>query len=278
MLVCMIAPAACANNPKTWNYDTGLDYLFLSYATYCPSDTLQNWSCKWCSQSSGVAKFQPYSFPSDFRTNTFGVVGYNPAWNQIVIAFRGSHNIRNWIVDLNFSKMKPYKNYTNVEVHEGFNNAWNALSPQVLNSAFDLMARYPSASVVVTGHSLGAALATLCALELYSVTSSFASPPQIYVWNYGCPRVGNQAFSDLYKLAIRTHFRHVNNRDIVAHNPPMAMGFYHCPTEVWERGTLPSSFKVCDESGEDPTCSDSLAVTLSVDDHMNYFGFYEECK
>jgi hypothetical protein len=33
-----------------------------------------------------------------------------------------------------------------------------------------------------------------------------------------------------------------------------------------------SSYKVCDGSGEDPTCSDSLLSPISVSDHLHYLG------
>ena len=36
------------------------------------------------------------------------------------------------------------------------------------------------------------------------------------------------------------------------------------------RAERAQSFKVCDDSGEDPTCSNSLWYTTSVDDHLNY--------
>lgn len=47
-------------------------------------------------------------------------------------------------------------------------------------------------------------------------------------------------------------------------------------SEVWERGNTASDFKVCNNSGEDPSCSDSR-VDISIVDHLNYFGLPEGC-
>jgi len=47
------------------------------------------------------------------------------------------------------------------------------------------------------------------------------------------------------------------------------MGFRHAPREVWYTKNQ-TSYTVCDGSGEDPKCSDSLYVATSVSDHLNY--------
>jgi hypothetical protein len=61
----------------------------------------------------------------------------------------------------------------------------------------------------------------------------------------------------------------VHYADIVPHLPPKLLSFVHVPTEVWydEPST---SYKVCDGSGEDPTCSDSLLAPISISDHLEY--------
>eukprot|EP01094_Clydonella_sp_ATCC50884_P025218 TRINITY_DN6551_c0_g1_i1.p1 TRINITY_DN6551_c0_g1~~TRINITY_DN6551_c0_g1_i1.p1 ORF type:complete len:289 (+),score=46.04 TRINITY_DN6551_c0_g1_i1:91-957(+) len=274
--VCAIASlplVTAVNNPLTWNYETGVDYLLLSYAAYCPVESVMRWDCKWCQNSTEVSQFEPYAFPADAQYNTFGFVGYSPVWKQIIVSFRGSHNLQNFIIDLELSRTTPYKNYTGVQVHDGFSKAWKNLKPKVMPAVEALINMYPFAPVVVTGHSLGGALATLAAIDIITTY-----PSQVYVWHYGCPRVGNQAFSQLFSTIIDVHYRHTNNRDIVPHLPPEILGFYHCPTEVWERGSTPYDFKVCDSfNGEDNTCSNSLYVDMSISDHLHYFGYHESC-
>lgn len=60
-------------------------------------------------------------------------LGFDPDTNLIVIAFRGSHNIRNWMSDLNFVKTK-YPVCHNCEVHAGFYNSWLAISSKVVSA------------------------------------------------------------------------------------------------------------------------------------------------
>jgi hypothetical protein len=40
---------------------------------------------------------------------------------------------------------------------------------------------------------------------------------------------------------------------------------------------LALTFQVCDDSGEDPNCSDSQYIDLSVYDHLHYLNVYEDC-
>src|SRR6187399_1832970 len=74
-----------------------------------------------------------------------------------------------------------------------------------------------------------------------------------------------------------TDFRVVHNRDRVPHWPKAitAGGYHHIATEVWY--TTSFDYKVCDESGEDETCSNSLWI-LSDDDHTFYLDLSTDCN
>merc|ERR1711997_1069698 len=52
------------------------------------------------------------------------------------------------------------------------------------------------------------------------------------------------------------------------------MGYYHTSIEVWYSSTDPLAYQQCDGSGEDWAC---YYVGYSIDDHLNYFGLYEDC-
>jgi hypothetical protein len=49
---------------------------------------------------------------SDPTQMNFGYTGFNKILNEIVVAYRGSHNIDNWIQDIDFIKA-PYPNAPN---------------------------------------------------------------------------------------------------------------------------------------------------------------------
>jgi len=60
---------------------------------------------------------------SNEAKGTFGYVAFNPQDNQIVVAFRGSVNIANWVSNLDFI-MKPFPGIANAQVHRGFYEAF----------------------------------------------------------------------------------------------------------------------------------------------------------
>lgn len=84
-----------------------------------------------------------------------------------------------------------------IEVGLGFYKEWNDLLPQVIPAVQQLHSQYPTFQITVTGHSLGAAISILCALELAE-----QGYENIMVYNYGLPRVGNEAFSDYYRTLV----------------------------------------------------------------------------
>lgn len=65
-------------------------------------------------------------------------------------------------------------------------------------------------------------------------------------------------------------YRVVHNADVVPHVPPMAVGYRHTVEEVWYTENA-SSFTACSvKNGEDPKCSDSLTLPVSIADHLTY--------
>eukprot|EP01119_Soliformovum_irregulare_P024194 TRINITY_DN8616_c0_g1_i1.p1 TRINITY_DN8616_c0_g1~~TRINITY_DN8616_c0_g1_i1.p1 ORF type:complete len:159 (-),score=33.30 TRINITY_DN8616_c0_g1_i1:49-525(-) len=137
---------------------------------------------------------------------------------------------------------------------------------QVRDAASSLRRAHPSKDIIVTGHSLGAALSTLAALDIKESLGESST-----VWNYGDPRVGNDVFAEYWTQQVGGAWRTVNRADIVPHLPPQAFGFHHIPTEIWFRDSF-TDYTVCNGSGEDPDCSDSL-FALSIPDHLSYLGF-----
>lgn len=84
--------------------------------------------------------------------------------------------------------------------------------------------------------------------------------------------MGNSAFA-AYSVSLGVPiFRLVHNRDPVPHLPFKSWGYGHPPREVFFDAPQ-TSFVVCDESGEDPTCSDQFWVMpdlAHIVDHLLY--------
>jgi hypothetical protein len=85
--------------------------------------------------------------------------------------------------------------------------------------------------IICTGHSLGGALATLCALWC-TLTWPEAS---ISCHTFGSPLVGNSDFVSVWRQIIGHRIRAVHDNDIVPSIPPDFLRFQHVTPAVWLR-------------------------------------------
>jgi len=153
--------------------------------------------------------------------STAGIVATGKG--RLFVSFKGTDPlvIANWITNFDF--------IPDEDMHRGFaaalDSVWFKIS-DVLAGA-DL-------PVVLTGHSLGGALAVLAARRMEKDLRR--SPESVYV--FGAPRCGTQAFADAYDatLGMRT-YRFVHGNDIVPTVPPPEIDFHHvgrvisCPAD-----------------------------------------------
>jgi len=107
-------------------------------------------------------------------------------------------------------------------VHQGFAQGLAGVWAQVIDA---LRAGDAARPLIVTGHSLGGALAVLAAFALRQQST----PLHVQgVYTYGQPRAGDAAFAEAYDSLFRLrHWRMVNHRDAVPRLPPRKMGFRH---------------------------------------------------
>jgi hypothetical protein len=139
-----------------------------------------------------------------------------------------------------------------------------------------LIKAHPTATILFTGHSLGAALTTFAAID---VKERLPPKNKILIYNFGSPRTGNQAWSDyVMKLFPQgTFYRGVHGHDIVPHLPNHWQGFNHAGTEVWYPGRgLELVHQFCYNAigkDENEGCSGTLGpLEISPEDHMIYVG------
>ena len=199
----------------------------------------------------------------DEHHDTHGYIGYQPITQSIAVAFRGSESVSNWLSDLD-AVLTEYPNCQGCEVHKGFYAAEQAVISQVKDEVVRLLSKYPNYQVLVTGHSLGAALATLTASDL-----RLEGIDNVRMFNYGSPRVGNTAFANFYSSLLGNRSNRVtHHKDIVPHSP-MHERFTHISHEYYQ----PDDSVTLTEchGNEDPTCSYQWHIT-SIDDHLQYLG------
>ena len=92
---------------------------------------------------------------------------------------------------------------------------------------------------MVTGHSLGGAMAILAAAD---IKLTFHRVDEVYT--FGQPRVGNAAFAKWFETQIPQTYRLVHNADIVPHVPPSNFGFQHSSTQYWYAADM-QTYKTC---------------------------------
>lgn len=150
---------------------------------------------------------------------------------RITVIFRGTESIIDWVYDVTLCKIR-------VEglgdVHRGFNQLLTGPNLYAVLAAVDeLTETYPTYDVYMTGHSLGGALATLCAAKCAKRTH-WEHERQIRVVTFGSPRVGNLSWQTAFSLLNILHVRFTNNCDVVTVLP--SFNFYHTGEEIHLHG------------------------------------------
>jgi hypothetical protein len=178
--------------------------------------------------------------------------------SQFVLAIRGTLNGVEWWDDVNTVIKTPFKVPNCGSVGAGFARIYDTLeviecptgaatAPAVAQSLKSiggfcqqvsaLVRRHSAAarratgrdtagSIEITGHSLGAALATLYTLE-NALTDKIPNPG---LCTFASPFVGDSAFASAFNGVSLTSWRIVNAPDIVPKLPPEILGFTHIDT------------------------------------------------
>ncbi len=139
---------------------------------------------------------------------------YTDDW--LVLAFRGTE-VKEWSdIKADLSVDSTSTICAKGKVMVGFNTEVKKLWRQLTSYISEVK---KDRNLIITGHSLGGAMATIMAANLQ------ASIWEVFrLYTYGSPRVGNQTFCDNVNVV---HYRYVNNTDDVTKIPFRHWGYRH---------------------------------------------------
>ncbi|KAJ5587309.1 uncharacterized protein N7459_003074 [Penicillium hispanicum] len=166
-----------------------------------------------------------YDFSNTTATDTAGFLAVDNTNKAIVLAFRGSYSVRNWVADVEFPYTDPGL-CDGCFAELGFWSSWQFVRDDITKALNSTVADHPDYQLVVTGHSLGAGVATLAAADLRGK----GHPSTLYA--YASPRVANPALAE-YISAQGKNYRFTHTNDPVPKLPLIAMGYSHVTPEYW---------------------------------------------
>jgi predicted lipase len=113
--------------------------------------------------------------------------------DKIYIVFRGTNGRNEFLTDIQIIQ-KPYLYNENARIHSGFYDLYNKIRNQLLNE-LKLSTNNFEKYIYITGHSLGASLATILSFELIELNLT----NKITIYTIGMPYSINPYISDVLK-------------------------------------------------------------------------------
>eukprot|EP00404_Azadinium_spinosum_P031274 CAMPEP_0180571154 /NCGR_PEP_ID=MMETSP1037_2-20121125/8568_1 /TAXON_ID=632150 /ORGANISM="Azadinium spinosum, Strain 3D9" /LENGTH=375 /DNA_ID=CAMNT_0022588453 /DNA_START=17 /DNA_END=1141 /DNA_ORIENTATION=- len=248
--------------PFKYNADVAQKLAQMARATKCDSSRgMANWTRPPC-QASGLKivngtfrgiYHKELGMPNSTYVMVAKLQGPDPFSDGCLVAVvRGSSNNPNSIVDAEFWQARLPADWgcKGCWAHHGFLSTWLNVEQQVHKALMDIGCT-SSSGLFITGHSMGAGMASLAA---WSFKHKYGFQLRM-VYTFESPRVANKVFADAYDADIgRTvpTFRITYNHDIVPQVPPRFAGFQHFKYEVFYSPS--GSYHVC-PFVEDTSCA-----------------------
>ncbi|OJJ35897.1 hypothetical protein ASPWEDRAFT_109605 [Aspergillus wentii DTO 134E9] len=206
-----------------------------------------------------------------------GFIAADETNKLLVLSFRGSSDIANWIADLDFGLTDGSDLCSGCKVHSGFWEAWGTVSDNITSIIESATAKYPNYELAFTGHSYGAALAAVAAVVFRN------SGYTVQLYNYGQPRIGNLALADYITNVTDKgdNYRVTHTDDIVPKLPPKLLGYHHASPEYWITSGNNVTVTTADVdvvTGVDSTDGNDGTTADSRTAHRWYFGYISECS
>jgi hypothetical protein len=213
-----------------------------------------------------------------------GFVALDQKRSLVVVVLAGSGNtIRNWLADFTFIQV-PYNlpGCASCWVHSGFDLGWSGRRIAILDAVTSALATHPNYSLIITGHSIGAGVATLAGAELRNMNYSTD------IYTFGSPRVENEPFATFVTAQspqLSRNYRMAHKNDPVPQLPPTWIVNQHTSSEYWlANGTATTDLYavdeivVCEGIGNEECNARTGLVPIDGTAHDHYFGNISGCQ
>lgn len=216
---------AAATATQSWDLKRAEQLAQFCAVSYCPADDVRAWECDVCDSS-----YKVLNTTTATSLDMSAYVLVNEAADELIVVWEGTPPLSwpAWAEDLDVTKLVASSWCSDCSLHKGFTEVYFDMRTAIVESVQYHLSRMPNAKLIVTGHSLGAAAATLNSFDLATFQGI-----QPLVYTFGGPRVGNEAFSDAYADAVGTYYRVVHDQDMVPHLPWKIGGWYHAGIQVY---------------------------------------------
>lgn len=178
-------------------------------------------------------KFVAAIYGSDLATNvhpnaadvvTFGFIALSTD-DELLVAIRGTDTLLEWVHDAEFLMvLPPIPGSGCGATDDGFTSAYKSLrvgdAKEGPTVAMFLESYIGAKLLTIAGHSLGAALATLLALDA-GINTPFSGASSPLIYTFASPRVGDHLFAKAYNDKVPNTFRVANTMDAVTMLPPV---------------------------------------------------------
>jgi predicted lipase len=165
-----------------------------------------------------------WTLKNTIQPSTFGFVAESHA--RIVIGYRGTEDENDWLHD--FDDVIVDNPYGPGHVDLGFLQEYQKVRTSVVDAVTTMLSFKPYDEIIIVGHSLGAAMATLCGADIRNLDSTI----KITGYTFESPRTGWLDFAHHFDTQLPTWWRISNKWDIVPHVPSLLAGYVHVGTEI----------------------------------------------
>jgi len=241
---------------------------------YCSSASITAWDCgEPCAALSNVTFLQS---GGNEGTIPLYYIAHDGNDQSLVVAHEGTdpkellsilNDAEFGLVPLNASRF-PQTAGQNITVHDGFQQTFERTADGLLAGVMSGLASTGVKKVVVTGHSLGAALATMTGAMIKGAVDPSVD---VSVTGFGLPRGGNQAWADFLDSAVGVNFM-TNQNDPVPTVPPKFLGFQHSSGEAHITDPTTPNILACPGQDNENCATGNSLLSASIPDHLGpYF-------